>query len=83
MACGVAPDINKALADDTSNNSDNDVTLTNPIETTSSNRVFCELFSGWLKNTEGNIDKANFVRLKGDLLQLVGKYELEFSVKKI
>lgn len=39
-------------------------------------RDFCEDFFGWLKIKEGEIDTATFANLKGELYQLIGKYEL-------
>lgn len=52
-----------------------------------SNEDFCKDFSKdfsyWLKKTENELDGGQFSQLKSELLQLVGKYTLQISMKKI
>lgn len=54
----------------------------NPGEHCSSGDDFVMMFTRWLVQTNGKIDASTFSRIKGDLCQIVGKYELEFAQKK-
>lgn len=43
---------------------------------------FIKSFTGWLEKTSAKVDESTLARMKGDLCQIVGKYELEFTQKK-
>lgn len=71
-----------ALNDVTNNRLDNNNLTSTALKATEHDSDFSEKFCRWLKKTEKQIDSAGFEKLKGELFEVVGRYELEKNTKR-